>query len=158
LAVPSSEQRSRGDINCSFDKYRSSETIRRFGSRPSNLPYFRVIAFNTTEGWARDVTEDVAQAVLSKARSEHRSIPIVAQVFFVRTLGVSLWASEKQPSTLAKSRHFAARGSFMLRRQRLLQFLEQLLVRGIIAEPLLAAADQRFVISHTSVIDTVLPT
>ncbi|MGB8047102.1 MAG: hypothetical protein WCD87_12840 [Pseudolabrys sp.] len=27
----------------------------------------RVIAFNTVEGWARDVTEDVAQAVLNKA-------------------------------------------------------------------------------------------
>jgi hypothetical protein len=26
----------------------------------------RVIAFNTTEGWARDVTKDIAQAVLSK--------------------------------------------------------------------------------------------
>jgi hypothetical protein len=34
----------------------------------------RVIAFNTVEGWARDVTEDVAQAVLNKAYSEHRSI------------------------------------------------------------------------------------
>lgn len=47
-----------------------------------------MIAFNTTEGWARDVTEDIAQAVLTKARSEHRSIPIVAQEFLVRTLGV----------------------------------------------------------------------
>ena len=47
-----------------------------------------MIAFNTTEGWARDVTEDIAQAVLSKARSEHRPIPIVAQEFLVRTLGV----------------------------------------------------------------------
>jgi hypothetical protein len=27
----------------------------------------RVIAFNTVEGWAQDVTEDVAQAVLNKA-------------------------------------------------------------------------------------------
>ena len=32
----------------------------------------RVIAFNTVEGWARDVTEDVAQAVLSKAQNERR--------------------------------------------------------------------------------------
>ena len=48
----------------------------------------RVIAFNTTEGWARDVTENIARAVLSKAQSEHRSIPIVAQEFLVRTLGV----------------------------------------------------------------------
>jgi hypothetical protein len=48
----------------------------------------RVIAFNTAEGWARDVTEDIAQAVLSKARHEHRSISIAAQEFLVRTLGV----------------------------------------------------------------------
>ena len=48
----------------------------------------RVIAFNTVEGWARDVTEDIANAVLSKAQSEGRSIPIAAQEFLVRTLGV----------------------------------------------------------------------
>ena len=48
----------------------------------------RVIAFNTVEGWARDVTEDVAQAVLHKAQSEHRSISVVTQEFLVRTLGV----------------------------------------------------------------------
>ena len=30
----------------------------------------RVIAFNTAEGWARDVTEDIAHAVLDRARSE----------------------------------------------------------------------------------------
>ena len=46
------------------------------------------IAFNTVEGWARDVTEDIAQAVLSKAQHEHRSISIAAQEFLVRTLGV----------------------------------------------------------------------
>ena len=32
----------------------------------------RVIAFNTVEGWARDVTEDIAKAVLSKAQGERR--------------------------------------------------------------------------------------
>ena len=47
-----------------------------------------MIAFNTVEGWARDVTEDVAQAVLNKAQSEHRSISVVTQEFLVRTLGV----------------------------------------------------------------------
>ena len=47
----------------------------------------RVIAFNTVEGWARDVTEDVAQAVLNKAQSEHRSINRHTE-FLVRTLGV----------------------------------------------------------------------
>ena len=48
----------------------------------------RVIAFNAAEGWARDVTEDIARAVLSKAQSEQRSIGTVAQEFLERTLGV----------------------------------------------------------------------
>jgi hypothetical protein len=48
----------------------------------------RVVAFNTAEGWARDATEDIAQAVLSKAQHERRSILIAAQEFLVRTLGV----------------------------------------------------------------------
>ena len=50
--------------------------------------FIRVVAFNTAEGWARDATEDIAQAVLSKAQHEHRSISIAAQEFLVRTLGV----------------------------------------------------------------------
>ena len=48
----------------------------------------RVAAFNTAEGWACDVTEDIAHAVQSKAHSEPRSIGIVAQEFLVRVLGV----------------------------------------------------------------------
>ena len=48
----------------------------------------RVVAFNTAEGWSRDVTEDIAQAVFNKAQNEYRPIPIVAQDFLVRTLGV----------------------------------------------------------------------
>jgi hypothetical protein len=48
----------------------------------------RVVAFNTAEGWARDVTEDIANAVLSKAQSDQRSIGTVAQGFLVRALGV----------------------------------------------------------------------
>ena len=47
----------------------------------------RVVAFNTAEGWARDVTEDIARAVLNRARSEGRST-IAAQGFLVRALGV----------------------------------------------------------------------
>jgi hypothetical protein len=54
----------------------------------------RVIAFNTAEGWARDVTEDIAHAVLSKAQSEHRSIGIAAQEFLVRALGVDAPAND----------------------------------------------------------------
>ena len=48
----------------------------------------RIVAFNTVEGWARDVTEDIANAVQSKAQSEHRPIGKAVQEFLVRTLGV----------------------------------------------------------------------
>jgi hypothetical protein len=44
------------------------------------------------------------------------------------------------------------------RRQCLLQLFEQALVRGVVAEPLLATADQRLVLGHARVIDVVLPT
>ena len=46
-----------------------------------------MVAFNAAEGWARDVTEDIARAVLSRANSERRSIGIAAQDFVVRALG-----------------------------------------------------------------------
>ena len=48
----------------------------------------RVVAFNAAEGWARDVTEDIARAVLSRASAERRSIGKVAQEFLNRTLGM----------------------------------------------------------------------
>jgi hypothetical protein len=47
-----------------------------------------VFAFNAAEGWARDVTEDVARAVLGRVRSDNRSIGVAAQEFLVRALGV----------------------------------------------------------------------
>ena len=47
----------------------------------------RVVAFNAAEGWARDVTEDIARAVLSRASTEHRSIGVATQDFLVRVLG-----------------------------------------------------------------------
>jgi hypothetical protein len=53
----------------------------------------RVLAFNIAEGWARDVTEDIARIVLSKAR-DHRSIGIAAQEFLVRVLGVDVPAGD----------------------------------------------------------------
>jgi hypothetical protein len=46
-----------------------------------------VVAFNAAEGWARDVTEDIARAVLSRASSERRSIGVATQDFLVRVLG-----------------------------------------------------------------------
>jgi hypothetical protein len=47
----------------------------------------RVVAFNTAEGWARDVTEDIANAVLSRARSEQRRLGSAAQEFVETVLG-----------------------------------------------------------------------
>ena len=50
----------------------------------------RVVAFNTAEGWARDVTEEIARDALNKARSERRLIRRAAQEFLERTLGVDM--------------------------------------------------------------------
>lgn len=35
----------------------------------------RVVAFNLEEGWVRDVSEDIARAVVEKANAEETSIP-----------------------------------------------------------------------------------
>ena len=47
----------------------------------------RVVTFNTAEGWALDVTEDIARAVVSRARNEHRALGDVAQTFVEMALG-----------------------------------------------------------------------
>lgn len=49
----------------------------------------RVVAFNIAEGWARDVTEDIAQAVIERGRSENHFSKI-AREFVERTLGESV--------------------------------------------------------------------
>jgi hypothetical protein len=46
----------------------------------------RVVAFNIAEGWARDVSEDIAHTVLSRARSEQRPLGTAAQEFVERAL------------------------------------------------------------------------
>jgi hypothetical protein len=51
----------------------------------------RVVAFNTAEGC---VTEDIARAVWSKARSEYRPIGKVAQEFLERALGADAPAGD----------------------------------------------------------------
>ena len=50
----------------------------------------RVVAFNAAEGWARDVTEDIARAVLGRVRSDNRSIGAASQEFLVRALGADV--------------------------------------------------------------------
>jgi hypothetical protein len=46
----------------------------------------RVVAFNIAEGWSRDVTEDIAQAVIDRGRRENY-FSEVAKKFVERTLG-----------------------------------------------------------------------
>jgi hypothetical protein len=46
----------------------------------------RVVAFNIAEGWSRDVTEAIAQAVLERGRSENH-FSKAAKQFVERTLG-----------------------------------------------------------------------
>ena len=46
-----------------------------------------VLAFNVTEGWARDVTGDVAHEVLKRAISENRSLPGTVRDFIEREKG-----------------------------------------------------------------------
>ena len=50
----------------------------------------RVVAFNTDEGWARDVTEDIARAVLDRAQKEDRPIGKGALEFLEHSLGVAV--------------------------------------------------------------------
>jgi hypothetical protein len=45
----------------------------------------RVVAFNTAEGWSRDVTEDIAQALLERDASEN-DLSESAKNFFGRVL------------------------------------------------------------------------
>jgi hypothetical protein len=49
-----------------------------------------VVAFNAAEGWARDVTEDIARAVLSRTSTERRSVGVGARDFLVRVLGADV--------------------------------------------------------------------
>ena len=56
----------------------------------------RVVAFNTAEGWACDVTEDIARAALSKAEGERRPIGRAAQEFLERTLADMPWPAKEQ--------------------------------------------------------------
>jgi hypothetical protein len=47
----------------------------------------RVVAFNIAEGWSRDVTEAIAEAVAERGRSENH-FGKAAKEFIERTLGV----------------------------------------------------------------------
>ena len=47
----------------------------------------RIVAFNTEQGWARDVTEDVAREVLTRAIDQDRPLLSSVQDFVERFLG-----------------------------------------------------------------------
>ena len=46
-----------------------------------------VVAFNVAEGWAREVTGDVAREVLKRAMSENKSLPGTVRDFIERETG-----------------------------------------------------------------------
>jgi hypothetical protein len=47
----------------------------------------RVVAFNTAEGWARDLSEDVARQVVDEARLRGRPLPESVRDFVERLVG-----------------------------------------------------------------------
>jgi hypothetical protein len=73
-----------GRASCETDEAQADEetVVESILSDQYSHP-LRVIAFNTAEGWARDVTEDIARAVLDRMRDENRP-----QEFLERALGV----------------------------------------------------------------------
>jgi hypothetical protein len=48
----------------------------------------RVIAFNTAEGWSADASEEIARAVLERARAEDEALPHKVQAFCERHTSV----------------------------------------------------------------------
>ena len=82
------------------DEADENNTIENILSGQYSHP-LRVVAFNTAEGWARDVTEDIARAVLDRAQKEDRPIGKGAQEFLEHALGVAvlgrLWNNELAP-------------------------------------------------------------
>jgi hypothetical protein len=50
----------------------------------------RVVAFDVEEGWSRDTAEDIARAVMARARAEDRDLPRSTRIFIERHVGVEL--------------------------------------------------------------------
>ena len=69
-----------GRAYCETDEADEKTVVENILSGQYSSP-LQVVAFNIAEGWARDVTEDIAWAVLSLARRENRSIGKSAQEF-----------------------------------------------------------------------------
>ena len=50
----------------------------------------RIVAFNTAEGWSRDVTEDIARAVLMVAEASGEPLAQATAAFVQRAIGNEL--------------------------------------------------------------------
>ena len=48
------------------------------------LDPLRVVAFNTAEGWARDVSADIARKVVTRARELEQDLPAAVRDFVER--------------------------------------------------------------------------
>ena len=50
----------------------------------------RVVAFNAVEGWARDVSEDVARLAIEQALATGRTLPEATRAFIEQQTGVEV--------------------------------------------------------------------
>jgi len=64
------------------------DVIRNIGGGQYSKP-IRVVAFNTAEGWSRDVTEDIAEALLERDASEG-NLSESAKTFVGRVLNTAI--------------------------------------------------------------------
>lgn len=79
--------RGRAYVETDDNKADESSIVTRITVGEYSCP-LRVVAFNTAEGWSRDVTEDIAWEVSHRARREGRSLGTVARGFVERVLGL----------------------------------------------------------------------
>jgi len=63
------------------------DVISNIGGGQYSKP-IRVVAFNTAEGWSRDVTEDIAEALLERDASEN-DLSESTKTFFGRVLNTA---------------------------------------------------------------------
>ena len=83
-----------GDYGCLFQERREHETsegtvIRHLAEGQFNNP-LRVLAFNTEEGWSRDVSGEIADKVLRRAEGGNGALTSGTRAFVERHLGFSV--------------------------------------------------------------------
>lgn len=87
-----------GEYGCIFHERREHETdeetvIRHLIEGQFNRP-LRVLAFNTAEGWARDVSQEIADKILRHVESHHGTLSSDTRAFVERHLGFSVEMAE----------------------------------------------------------------